>query len=252
MTSRRVDYGGAAKAYREARTLPADVLARWRDAVTSLDVDAPRLLDVGAGTGAFLAPVSAWLGAATAVAVEPSAAMRGEAAAAGVAARFPYVAAVAESLPFAVSSFDAAWISAAVHQFDDLDAAARELRRVVHAGGNVLVRGFFADVTVSGVFASFPGIDRAAGAFPATADVAGAFAAAGFAVARVVDVVEPWRFELGSWEHRIESVRSTDSLLRRLTGDEFDLGRRAVIATASADGMVRSDVTLRLVVFEAS
>ena len=251
-TSPRVDYGGGAGAYRNARTPPPEVLDRWRVAVESLDISAPSLIDLGAGPGGFLAPVSSWLQARRVVAVEPSESMRAEAATAGATTRFPYVAGVAEALPLATGSFDAAWVSAAVHQFDDLGSAAAELRRVVRDGGHVLVRGFFADVPVSGAFAAFPGIARSAAGFPSTATVVAAFEGAGFIGRGTVDVVEPWRFELASWEQRLGSVRATDSLLRALTDEEVDAGRRAVIAGASPDGTVHSDVTLRLVALVAA
>ena len=243
----RVDYGGAAAAYRRARTLPPAVLGRWEAAVGSLGVRADRVLDVGAGPGGFLEPLRSWLAAATVVAAEPSAAMRAEAD----TRRFPYVAAVAERLPFAPAVFGAVWVSAAVHQFADLAAAASEVRRVTAAGGHLLVRGFLADVPVTGTFAAFPGIDRAAATFPSTAAVVDAFEAVGFGVGRVIDVVEPWTFALDAWERRAGSVRSTDSLLRVLTDDEVEAGMQAVAATAGADGTVRSDVTLRLVTFLA-
>ena len=87
--SQRVDYGRGAHAYRQARSLPPEVLAPWATAVRSLGITSRRLLDVGAGPGGFLEPVAEWLGATTTVAVEPSAVMRGEAAAAGLTSRFP-------------------------------------------------------------------------------------------------------------------------------------------------------------------
>ena len=138
-----------------------------------------------------------------------------------------------------------------MHQFDDLEAAAGELRRVLGPGSQVLVRGFLADVAVTGVFSAFPGIERSAAAFPSTDVVTASFVAGGFEVERVVDVVEPWRFDVESWERLVSSVRATDSLLRRLTDEEVDAGVRSVIATTTADGTVQSDVTLRLVVFRA-
>lgn len=239
----RVDYGGGAGAYRRARALPPEVLAQWGNAVGSVGITARRVLDLGAGPGGFLEPLQAWLHAGTVVAVEPSSAMRDEAT-----TEFPYVAAVAEALPFGADRFDAVWISTAVHQFDDLAAAAGEVRRVIRRGGHVLVRGFFADVEMTGTFALFPGIDRAAATFPPTRAVTSAFEAAGFELDRVVDVVEPWRFDVDAWVARVRSVRTTDSLLRVLTDDEVEAGLERVVS-AAVDGTVQSDLTLRLLHF---
>jgi SAM-dependent methyltransferase len=248
----RVDYTGRAEAYRTARTLPTDVLASWRTALEPLDLPRPRdVLDLGAGPGGFLRPLTEWFDAPV-VAVEPSAAMRDAARVAGLTERFPYLAAWAEALPLQDASIDLAWLSTVVHQFDDPAVAARELHRVVRPGGHVLVRGFFADVAITGLFAAFPGIERSAQSFPSTDAIVSCFENAGLRVARVDDVVEPWRFDLAAWTDRVRSLRSTDSALRPLTDTEFAEGLRVVTDTyRAADGPIGSDGTLRLIVFAA-
>ncbi len=175
--------------------------------------------------------------------------MRDEARDAGVAARCPYVAGVAEALPFAPARFEAVWISAAVHQFDDLAAVAAEVRRVTCAGGSLLIRGFFSDVPITGAFGAFPGIERAATRFPSTEVVRRAFAAAGCRGVGIEDVVEPWRADARVWIERVRAVRSTDSLLQGLDDREVEQGIERVMDTCTEDGGVRSDTTLRLLVF---
>jgi ubiquinone/menaquinone biosynthesis C-methylase UbiE len=250
----RVDYERSAGAYRRARTLPPEVLARWTDAVTPFaDASTGRVLDLGAGTGQFVEPLTRWFGADV-VAVEPSEAMRAELRAAlsnGAEARRPtIVAGTAEHLPLASDAVDVAWLSTVLHQFDDRIAAVHQLRRVVRSGGRVFVRGFFADQAVTGLLAEFPGIARAAATFPRTDAVVDEFAAGGFATVEVVDVIEPWRFELTTWVERARSIRHTDSALRPLTDPEFDAGLAAITAAHRADpGLVASDATLRLLVF---
>jgi SAM-dependent methyltransferase len=246
----RVDYTGGAGAYRAARTLPAGVLSRWRAAVTGLALPrGGRVLDVGAGPGGFLDALAGWFEASV-VAVEPWAAQRAAAADAGTADRHPNQAAGAESLPVRSGSIDVAWLSTVLHQFDDRDAAVHELGRVVRERGHVLVRGFFGDQEMTGVLADFPGIDRSAATFPVTDDVVASFAGGGFRLERVDDVVEPWRFELDAWVERVRAMRDVDSALRPLTDDEVDAGVQAVIdAHASGDGMIESDLTLRLLTF---
>jgi SAM-dependent methyltransferase len=82
--------------------------------------DARTVLNVGAGTGSYEPPDR------DVTAVEPSALMRAQRPA-GAA---PSVAAVAESLPFADQSFDAAMAFSTVHHWPDPIAGLREMRRV--------------------------------------------------------------------------------------------------------------------------
>lgn len=245
-----VDYTGRADSYRRARTLPGDVLATWRTAVARLGPTRVDLaLDVGAGPGGFLDPLSAWFDAPV-VAIEPSKAMRDEATAAGVAGRFSYVAGVAEHLPLGAQSIDLAWLSTVFHQFDDPEMAASELHRVARPGGRVLVRGFLSDVPITGLLAAFPGIDRAAGTFPSTEELVRCFDRAGFELAALEDVVEPWRVDLSIWPDRIRSIRHADSALRPLTDAEIEDGIRVVVETyRGVPGRIPSDGTLRLVSF---
>jgi SAM-dependent methyltransferase len=82
--------------------------------------DARTVLNVGAGTGSYEPP------GRDVTAVEPSAVMRAQRPA-GAA---PCVAAVAESLPFADQSFDAAMAFATIDHWRDPVAGLREMRRV--------------------------------------------------------------------------------------------------------------------------
>ena len=250
----RVDYSDRAGAYRSARTLPAAVLRSWDEAVRPIAAaragapGAGVVLDLGAGPGGFLDPLAEWFGGRV-VAVEIADAMRAEAQRAGTADRFSYVAGRAEQIPLADASVDAAWLSTVVHQFDDLDAAAVELRRVVRPRGLVLVRGFFGDQSLTGLFELFPGIERAAATFPTTDAVLGCFERAGFARRRVIDVVERWTFELDAWTDRVRAIRHTDSALRPLTDADFEAGVAAVHASRGGQvDPVVSDTILRLLV----
>jgi SAM-dependent methyltransferase len=249
----RVDYTGQADAYRRSRTLPPAVLARWQAAVHVAGLPRPTtVLDLGAGPGGFLDPLTSWFGSPV-VAVEPSGAMRAEALATGVAERHPYAAAWAEALPLATASIDLAWLSTVWHQFDDQAAATRELHRVLRPAGHALVRGFFSDVPVTGFLAQFPGHERAAATFPSTSRTSSCFADAGFALARVDDVREPWMFRVPAWVERVRQLRHTDSALRPLTDDEIERGIEAVTSRyGGAPDEVASEITIRLLVFRRS
>jgi ubiquinone/menaquinone biosynthesis C-methylase UbiE len=99
------------------------------------------LVDIGAGTGAFSSAFSDWFDIDV-VAVEPSAAMR---------ARIPRTSSIrvlegdATALPLPDGSADAAWLSLVIHHVPDLEAAAREVRRVLRPGAPVLIRQGFSD-----------------------------------------------------------------------------------------------------------
>src|SRR5499433_1996931 len=97
--------------------------------------DAQTVLNVGAGTGSY-EPADRDV-----TAVEPSAVMRAQRPA-GAA---PCVDAVAESLPFADGSFDAAMAVSTVHHWRDPIAGLREMRRVAR---RVVVLTFDADDAV--------------------------------------------------------------------------------------------------------
>jgi SAM-dependent methyltransferase len=82
--------------------------------------DARTVLNVGAGAGSY-EPEDRHV-----VAVEPSAQMRAQ----RPPQLAPAIDAAAERLPFDDDSFDAAMASITIHQWSDLDAGLRELRRV--------------------------------------------------------------------------------------------------------------------------
>jgi len=100
------------------------------------------VLNVGAGAGSY-EPTDRCV-----IAVEPSAAMRAKRTSAA-----PVVDAVAAALPFSDDAFDAAMATATVHQWPDLHAGLRELRRV--ARGAVVVLTFDPLAIVQAWFATY-------------------------------------------------------------------------------------------------
>lgn len=95
--------------------------------------DARTILNVGAGAGSY-EPADREV-----TAVEPSARMRAQ----RPADRTPAIDAVAEHLPFADHSFDAAMAMITIHQWSDSDQGLRELRRV--SRGPVVILTFDGD-----------------------------------------------------------------------------------------------------------
>src|SRR5690348_7493825 len=129
----RISYDDpTAEAYKAVREIPRDGLADWREAVRRHLRPRPgmTLVDIGAGTGQFAAAFSDWFDVGV-VAVEPSAAMRAQ------IPRTPSIEMLegdAGALPLPDRSADGAWMSLVLHHVADLEAAAREIRRVLRPG----------------------------------------------------------------------------------------------------------------------
>lgn len=118
-----VDYGAIGSGYPSYRR--PDV--RIAHVIAQALGDARSVLNIGAGTGSYEAV------ARSVTAVEPSLAMRAQRPAELVDA----LDAVAEELPFADGQFDAAMTLFSVHQWSDVEAGLREMRRVTR--GPVIV-----------------------------------------------------------------------------------------------------------------
>ena len=120
------DYGEIGAHYARYRQ-PDPRIAAW---VSRALGEARTVLNVGAGAGSY-EPADRLV-----TAVEPSASMRAQRPASLTAA----VDATAEDLPFADGSFDAAMTTFSVHQWSDLGAGLREIRRVTR-GPVVILTG---------------------------------------------------------------------------------------------------------------
>lgn len=120
----RVDYERHGRAYSEHRRADPRITARIRQALG----EARTVLNVGAGTGSY-EPDDRWV-----LAVEPSAAMRGQR---GVGAA-PAIVARAEALPLDDDAVDAAMAVLTVHHWEPPEAGLRELRRVARHTALVL------------------------------------------------------------------------------------------------------------------
>ena len=184
----RVDFDQLAAGYDRGRALSPEGLEGWRAALTAwlpLTGGLP-VLDLGAGTGLFATAIASWFDAAV-VAVEPSAGMRHQAQRARAHARVAWVGGQAERLPLRDGCCEGAWLSTVIHHLADLPGCARELRRVLRAGGPVLIRSSFPDRHQGiSLFRFFPGAGRIADTFPTVEATVAAFEAAGFSFQALV------------------------------------------------------------------
>jgi SAM-dependent methyltransferase len=237
----RVDYDQLAADYLEGRVLPPDGMAPWRDAIAPWlpadGVGRSPVLDLGAGTGQFAAAIAGWFGVEV-VAVEPSGGMRAQAARVFAHPGVHWVAGRGERLPLRDGAFGWAWVSTVVHHLDDLDAAAAELRRVLHPGSPVLVRqafpGRMAEITLYQRY--FPGAGAslvAGGGLPSVERVSAAFASAGFAVEALRSVAQVSAPSLAAYRDKVRF--RADTGLRLLPDDQFAAGLAALDRDSQAE-----------------
>ncbi|MGW4500862.1 class I SAM-dependent methyltransferase [Micromonospora sp. NPDC004336] len=215
-----------AAAFAAGRELARSGLDRWRHAVGRHLRLRPGItvLDLGAGTGAWASAFTDWFGARV-VGVEPAAAMRSR------AAHRPLLAGDAAALPLRDSTMDAAWLSTMIHHVPDLDAAARELRRVLRPGAPVLIRSPFPGRHQRiALFRWFPEAVRVLRRYPDLARVRSVFAAAGFAVSSVEPVAQTTAGSLAELAERLE--RRAHTPLQLITDEEYAAGLARLRAAA--------------------
>lgn len=218
-----------AAAYKAVREIPRDGLADWREAVRRHLRPTPgmTLVDIGAGTGAFAAAFSDWFDLSV-LAVEPSAAMRDQ------IPRTPSIQVFegnASALPLPAESADAAWLSNVIQHIPDLEAAAREIRRVLRPGAPVLIR---AGMSRQGFPDRYDGVEnvrwfpetaRTVDTFPSVEETCKAFAAAGFHRDAHEQVRETYAASLADFLDQVDTLRQADTTMRGLTEDEFLRGK---------------------------
>jgi ubiquinone/menaquinone biosynthesis C-methylase UbiE len=201
----------------------------WCDRVAVYLPDPPPVfVDVGSGTGIWSRALADTFGS-TVLGVEPSDGMRTRAAEAHAHPDVRYLPGRADALPLDDESVGAAWLSTVIHQFPDLGAAARELRRVIEPGGKVLVRsGYPGRQDEIELFHLFPAAMRVAERWPRLGRVITAFEDAGFDFEAIERVREP-TFE--SYEEMLELLpvmRRSDSALVDLDDEAWEKGLAAI------------------------
>jgi ubiquinone/menaquinone biosynthesis C-methylase UbiE len=224
----RITYDNdTATAFKEVREIPRDGLGPWRDAIRRHlnPVPGMTLADIGAGTGTFSATFSDWFGLGI-LAIEPSAAMRAQ------IPRRPGIqvlAGDASALPLPDGSADGAWLSTVIHHIPDLEAAAREMRRVLRPGAPVLIRQGFPGrpdwLDTWWVHRWFPETTRTVGTWPTVEQTCRAFEAAGFSRDGLERIPETYRTSLAEFLAQADTFRRADSTMRSITEEEFLRGK---------------------------
>jgi SAM-dependent methyltransferase len=229
----------AAAAFQTVREVPREGLGEWREALRRHLSPSPgmTLIDIGAGTGAFATAFADWFGLGV-LAVEPSAAMR---------ARIPAHPGIrvldgqAAALPLPDGSADAAWLSTVLHHIPDLQAAAREIRRVLRPGSPVLIRQPFPGrCDRIELVRWFPETARTIGTYPSVDQTCRAFAAAGFRRDALDQIPQTEPVSLTELLNRADIFRQADTTMRNLTEDEFRRGKERLRRAAQQAGETAS------------
>src|SRR4029450_1060304 len=216
-----------ATAFKAVREVPRDGLSEWREAVRRHlhPSQGMTLVDIGAGTGAFAAAFSDWFGLSI-FAVEPSAAMRTQ-----IPGRrdIQVLEGDASSLPLPDGSADGAWLSLVIHHIPDLEAAAREIRRVLRPGAPVLIRqGFPGRLERVENVRWFPETARTVDTYPSVEQTCQAFAAAGFSREALEQIPETYTASLAEFLAQLDTFRRADTTIRALTEEEFQRGKERI------------------------
>jgi ubiquinone/menaquinone biosynthesis C-methylase UbiE len=224
----RINYDDeTAAAYKAVREIPRDGLGDWRDAVRRHLSPSPGMtvVDIGAGTGQFATAFNDWFGVSV-LAVEPSAAMR---------AHIPRRSGIqvlegdASALPLPDGSADGVWLSLVLHHIPDLEAAAREFRRVLRPGAPVLIRhGFPGRTDGIETVRWFPETARSVDSTPSVEQVCQVFGTAGFSRDALEQVLETYSASLAEYLAQADVFRRADTGIRHLSEDEFLRGKERI------------------------
>lgn len=208
-----------AGAFASTRHLGDQEADEWRAAVARHLDPRPglRLVDLGSGTGSWAKAFSSWFPGIEVTAVEPSAAMRER------SVYQPVLAGDDTDIPLTDASADAAWISTVIHHVPDLNATARELRRVLRPGALVLIRSAFAGrheaITL---FRYFPEAIRVLDTYPSVAQVEAAFAGEGFSAVSREQIPQITAASLREAARTLR--RAAHTPLQLITDEEYDNG----------------------------
>jgi ubiquinone/menaquinone biosynthesis C-methylase UbiE len=248
----QVDYEGSmARDFNAGRGVSPHAQEAWRLAFEPYLGGARRVLDVGSGTGRFTVLVAQWFGVPV-TGVEPASRMRRMAAMDGRHSKASYVGGRAERLPLRASTFDVALLSNVYHHISDRPSCAKELSRVLRAGGRVLIRGAFAgrlgEITL---FDYFPEARLVCEQFPTLSETVENFSASGFSFETVRPVVQQTCSSLKELARRTR-LRA-DTTLALLTDEEF-WRRQAALEDAAGREIAPTPVidTLDLLVLRKS
>jgi ubiquinone/menaquinone biosynthesis C-methylase UbiE len=232
-----IDYDGMSTTYQSGRTLSPEAASTWSAIVAPFvqRSGSSRILDLGAGTGRF-ATLFARSFEAHVMAIEPSKGMLAAACSEDGPRNLAYVAGSAERIPLRRESCHLAWLSQVWHHIWDREACAREIRRILHRDGHVLVRGTFGD-QLDGfptLFRYWPASREICRQLPSIQQTARVFEAAGFVLSEHRRVQQITCGSLREFARRTQ-LRA-DTALTLISDSDFREGQAAIEQSAAGEG----------------
>jgi ubiquinone/menaquinone biosynthesis C-methylase UbiE len=223
--------------YDRARDHGPEVLDLWMRTVAEYvdDHAVTRILDLGCGTGRFSQELAARFDADV-TGLDPSVKMLQLARKKPRDPRVHYALGRAEAIPLPPESVDLVFMSMSLHHFADRAAAAHECRQVLSPQGRVVIRtGTYERIPSYPCVPFFASCRRLYEEIvPKACDIQAAFAAAGLhpVVSKVVtQTIAP------DWMAYADKLAAGgDSVLARLSSEEFGAGLAAMRRHAEAEG----------------
>lgn len=213
-----------AQAYDAGNRMPTASLRAWVDYILARGPEpCRRVLDVGAGTGAFSVAIAERPEIDFVLGVEASRPMLDQARNRPCHGHVGYAVGDAASLPVSRCQFHLALLSRVVHHLPDRRACARELHRVLQPQGVVVVRTTVRERLDSPVYRYWPQLlaaDRRR--FPSTDELICDFASAGLTLGCVEPLAQPVYGSLGEYCRALS--QRPQSKLARLSQADFNDG----------------------------
>jgi len=222
-------------AYDRARDHGPELLDLWMNAIAVevADQSITRVLDLGCGTGRFSEALAARFDAEV-IGLDPSVKMLQLARAKRRDKRVHYQLGRAEAMPLPPESVDVVFMSMSLHHFTDPIVAARECRRVLRNTGSVVIRTGTRERIASYPYVPFfeSSIPLLEETLPAGADVCETFAAADLHLVASQIVTQTIASDWTVYSEKLAA--GGDSVLARLSREDFDAGLAAVKRHASS------------------
>jgi ubiquinone/menaquinone biosynthesis C-methylase UbiE len=238
--------------YDRARDHGPEVLELWMNAIAGhvAGHSMTRILDLGCGTGRFSEGLAARFNAEV-IGIDPSEKMLQLARDKQRDARVQYQHGRAEAIPLPSEWVDLVFMSMSLHHFADPSVSARECRRVLRSNGSVVIRTGTREQIPAYAYVPFFEASRPLleEIMPASADVLATFEAAGL---RMVASQIITQTIASDWTIYAEKLAAGgDSVLARLSRQDFENGLRAARRHAAGDGRGRVTEPIDLFVFRS-